>query len=323
MTKNNLKPEKKILLRNLDQYRQMLDRTISDIEFASLGLLCYDADQLMRKVSKIAVQKVPSNLKNTLVPHLTADKELSPKATILGERDAYRIAMPISLLHRLMMVAPKRIVPTTSLSFDYYSPTTLIAVLAAYAHELNHVFIGHLETDESIYQETHADYMGGALTWLWLRRDDIQKTIRVSSSGIEDHCAYAFLHLVSLFGDNHTEKTLPRLGRLLMYCGGAAFAADKKMGPQQGALMQLAQSKLPVCPDQSYTSDHINEEYAKFQPEMTEGLVAQVASVINGIPQSKREWYNASIHLKPIKKDLQRVVKFDMQQSAGRKAKSS
>lgn len=313
MSKANLKPAQRELIKNLDQYRLIQNCQMSDLEFDALSSACINTDRAIRIVSKTALEYVPQNLKLTLLPHLSTDLSPIPMATMVGNREAFRISIPISFIHRLIAVAPTRGGMQPTIESDYFYQSALVAALAAYAHELTHVFIGHLPTNSSIAQESNADYIGGGLIWRWLQRPDIQKICKVQPLKVEQACAFGFLHLLSILNDaDHDESIyLPRAARLQVYGGGAAFSADKTLGAAYGDLMLKSMVDLPGCPDPDYRSPHIENAHQYFISQTTEEMKNKTVSALDKISEEKRHWYDASVHLKPIKRILQRILKRD------------
>lgn len=80
-------------------------------------------------------------------------------------------------------------------------------VLAAYGHELNHVFRGHLETPSSLGQETDADYLGGGLVWRWLHEKNIVAQFEMEPADVPSMCMYGFLHLISILDDSDHDQS--------------------------------------------------------------------------------------------------------------------
>ena len=311
MSKTNLKPSRKDLIKNLDHYRVTQNGQMSDLEFEVLTSVCIDADRAIRSVSRIALSEVPQKLKLNLLPHLSPDPSPIPMATMVGDREAYRISVPISFIHNLIAVAPTRDGTQPTAVSDYFCQSIMVAILAAYAHELTHVFIGHLTTKSSIAQETHADFIGGGTTWRWLKRPDIQAACKVPINTVESACAYGFLHLLSILKDaDHDEAIyLPRAARLQIFSGGAAFSADNTLEMGSGDLMRKALTDLPACPESDYRSLHIEEVHQYLMSQTTEEMKKKSVSALEKIRKEKRHWYDASVHLQPIKRLLQRIVK--------------
>lgn len=63
MSKANLKPSRGELVKKLDHYRLMQNSQMSDLEFEVLTSVCFDADRIIRVVSKTALMDVPQPLK--------------------------------------------------------------------------------------------------------------------------------------------------------------------------------------------------------------------------------------------------------------------
>lgn len=310
--KNPLKPSNEELKQALTQYFSNSPSIKSELEELALITCCSLADSIYRKVAKIALQDAPPSLKTNLIVHLSANQSLSPIATTVGDNEAFRVSIPIYFIHRLLSVAPTRNGREPSILEDYYVPSILIAAMAAYAHELTHVFIGHLVTSESSAQEAHADYMGGALTWSWLHNTDIQTLVGISPADVEENCIFAFLHLASIFSDQLSQESLylPRVARMLVYAGGAAFAADNR-DIQLAQKLETAVHALPKIPNSLFSSEQIESEFKKMNALLTEEVFTKLGTVLKNVQREKRSWYDLSQHLKPIKKPLNHIVKRD------------
>lgn len=312
MPSSNLKPSKDQLASNLDQFRMGAGASLSDLEFDVVRTTCKAADKAMRKAARIALAHVPEHLKDNMFPMLTAGVSPLPMATQVQDGQAYRISIPISFVAKLLAITPTRGGRPPNQPSDYLIASTLVAVLAAYGHELNHVFIGHLETQSSLGQETHADYMGGGLLWDWLHDDEIAALCQIPRGKEPSMCIYGFLHLICALGDtDHGEGIyLPRCLRLAVFSGGAGFCADHRGGPEQGDLLQRSFQDMPACPESGFESSVIRCQHAVLaeqlkQPQMMEKL----SRAFTEINREKSTWYGASQHLRPIKKDLHRALK--------------
>lgn len=314
MKSTNLKPSKDQLESNLDQFRMGAGKSLSDLEFEVLQMICKAADKAMRYAARVALREVPKQLKDNLFPTLTADVSPLPMATQVGDGAAYRVSIPISFVAKLLAFTPTRGGELPKEPSDYLIASTLVAVLAAYGHELNHVFVGHLETKSSLGQETHADYIGGGLLWDWLHEDKIAALCQIPPSDVPSMCIYGFLHLISILGDSDHGQSLylPRCLRLAVFSGGAGFCADKRGGEVQGDRVRRAFSVMPTCPVAGFDSPVIRSQHAVLtaqleQPQMMEKLEL----AFDEMHREKSAWYSSSKHLRPIKKDLHRALKQD------------
>lgn len=312
MRESNLKPRRQPLRDNIEQYCQAQGVQKGTVEHDLLTTVCEIADKAIRIVTKIALEHVPPELKKNLFPQLTVGLETSsPMATEIGEGDAYRISIPTSFVHRLIKVAPIRLGVSSPSVDDYFIQSILVAVLAAYAHELNHIFIGHLKTPSSLLQEMNSDHHAGAMTWKWLRRDDIKKLLGVTDFyKAEAACAYGFLHLVSVLQDANNVDCIypPRILRLMLFGGGATFYADQLIGKAQGDLVKQAMEALPDCPDPSFASDHIQNQNEVIRNQLSEDLLKEFSKTSQELQTVKQSWYDQSKHLQPIKKDLRKSL---------------
>jgi len=311
ITSSNLKPSKNKLEANLDQYRTGCGAYLSELEFSLIRIICQRADKAMRVAARIALADVPEHLKCNFFPTLTAGDSLSPTATQVGSGEAYRISIPISFVAKLVAIAPKR-VNTPKDESDYLVSSTIVAVLAAYGHEMTHIFAGHLGTQSSLGQETHADYIGGGLLWAWLHDKNIAMHCDIADGKQTVMYAYGVLHLISAFDDtdNNTSLYLPRCLRLVIFCGGAAFHADKRAGESQGDLVEQAFESMPSCPEASFDSLEIRKQFGAIKTQLEQReMVGKLKQAFKIIEKEKKSWYKSSQHLRPIKKDLYRALK--------------
>lgn len=312
MSTSNLKPSKDQLESNLDQYRMDAGKHLSDLEFEVIQTICKAADKAMRLAARTALAHVPVHLKDNLFPTLTAGNSPLPMATQVGDGEAYRISIPIAFVGKLLAITPTREGRPPKVSFDYFISSTIVAVLAAYGHEMNHVLAGHLGTPSSIGQETHADFIGGGLLWGWLHDEEIAALCQIPNGNQHSMCAYGFLHLISVLDDSDHDQSLylPRCLRLGVFTGGAGFYADQKGGRAQGDLVGHAFGAMPACPDSAFESSTIRNEHASLtaqieQPQMR----ARLLQALQEMHKEKRAWYTSSEHLRPIKKDLHSALK--------------
>lgn len=318
MGNNPLKPRKDDLIQNLSSYRADMATPMDALEFEVLCSVCQDVDRAMRVVTKSALEYVLSELKLNLICSLTLDASEMPMATSIGNNDAYRISIPISFIHKLLLTAATREGLKPSCESDYYLPSVFIAALAAYAHELNHIFTGHLTMESSSDQEANSDLRSGGLTWVWLQRQDIRELCKIPQESIEHNCVYGFLHLVSIMRDaeNLHSNYPPRAIRYPTYCSGAANYADQSSGGDEyGTRILAAILGMPACPDSRYKSEHIDaEHYSISQLHSIEELTECINQIDNKIQANKPIWYKASEHLRPIKRAIMRILKRDTHQ---------
>lgn len=314
MSSSNLKPSKDQLKSNLDQFRMDAGVSLSDLEFEVLQTICKAADKAMRYVARTALGQVPQHLKDNLFPTLTAGISPLPMATQVGDGQAYRVSIPISFVAKLLAITPTRGGRPPKEPCDYLIASTLVAVLAAYGHELNHVFVGHLKTQSSLGQETHADYIGGGLLWDWLNKDEIAALCQIPVGKAPSMCIYGFLHLICVLGDSDHDQSLylPRCLRLAVFSGGAGFWANQNGRRDQGDLVGRAFQALPACPEASFESSAIRRQHAVLMAQLEQPqMMEKFELAFTEMKREKNAWYAASQHLRPIKKDLDRALKED------------
>lgn len=310
MSSSSLKPSKNDLELNLDQYRMGSGAELSDLEFSIIGEVCRRSDKAIRLATRIAITELPSHLKYNLFPTLTAGDSLSPKATKVGSGEAYRISIPITFIARLFTLAPVRENSPKDAS-DFLISTTIVAVLAAYGHELAHVFTGHLETQSSLAQETYADYIGGGLLWAWLHDKNISLQCNIPDGEQASMCAYGFLQLISSMNDlEDTSLYLPRCLRFTIFSGGAAFYADNSVGICQGDLVGHAFKNMPVCPIKGFDSLKVRYQHKILTSQLQQPqMISKLRQVFELIEKEKKSWYSSAKHLGPIKKTLSKMLK--------------
>lgn len=226
--------------------------------------------------------------------------------------EAYRISIPIEFINKLLSTGATREGVVPIIESDIYWPSIFIATLAAYGHELNHIFSGHLATDSSNIQELNSDLRAGALTFAWLKRQDIQKEFGIKSGTVEHNCFYAFLHLASVLSDSNKCDSiyLHRSIRFSAYCAGAVGYAES-LKCSDMTVIEQAVNASPACPDPIFNSSHIAREARDVFRDIQSDESEMLNKISSQMPKSKKEWYDASQHLRPIKSQLQRIVKRD------------
>jgi hypothetical protein len=314
MSTSNLKPSNHQLESNLEQYRMGSGTHLSNLEFDVIQKICRTADKAMRITARTALAQAPEHLKINLFPTLTAGNSPIPMATQVGHGGAYRISIPISFVGKLLEITPTRGGQPAKDASDYFISSTVTAVLAAYGHEINHIFAGHLGTPSSIAQETHSDYIGGGLLWAWLHDREVASSCQIANGRQDSTCLYGFLHLISALIDSDHDQSpyLPRCLRLGVFTGGAGFYADQRGGSAAGELVRHAFKAMPACPDIDFDSVAIRRQYHSLTSQMEQPqMLDRLSQALQEMCQEKFSWYTASEHLRPIKKDLMRALKRD------------
>lgn len=312
MSTSNLKPSKDELESNLKQYRVEAGSHLSDLEFEVIQTICKAADRAMRLAARKALSQVAESLKYNFIPRLTADRSALPMATQVGDGEAYRISIPISFIGRLLEITPTRGGMPPKEASDYLLSSTIVAVLAAYGHEIIHVFAGHLKMPSSLGQETHAAYVGGTLLWAWLDDEEIAALCQIRADEKPSMCAYGFLQLVSVLSDSDHDQSLylPRCLRLIVFAAGAGFCADGTQGSGSGDLVQRAFEALPMGPRSDFESPAIRSQHATLTSQLNNPqVICRLGQAFDEINQQKSGWYNSSEHLRPIKRELSRAIK--------------
>jgi hypothetical protein len=312
MRRSNLKPSEDQLQSNLDKFRMGAGASLSGLEFHVVQAICKAADKAMHSAARIALAEVPEHLKDNLFPTLTADDDPQPMAIQEGDQLAYRVHIPISFVAKLLAITPTRDDRPPKQPADYLIASTLVAVLAAYGHELNHVFVGHLKTQSSLGQETHADYIGGGLLWSWVHEKEIAALCCIPPGKAPSMCVYGFLHLICALGDLEHDQGfyLPRCLRLAVFSGGASFYAGERRGHSQGDLVELAFRSLPACPVSGFESSAIRRQHGVLSNQLEQPgmMMEKMELAFSVMRQEKASWYTASQHLSPIQKELHRAL---------------
>lgn len=146
-----------------------------------------DVDRLVSRLVALAEKNVRALDKGRIIVQLTPEMALSPQATGTPP-DYFRITLPMSLLHRLWSMA-------SGCSAGPANPTTRagwsevcakVATMAAFGHELNHTFTGHIDLPADAFQESNSDFRAGGLLSGWLQRADIRQRVGLDTATDED-----------------------------------------------------------------------------------------------------------------------------------------
>jgi hypothetical protein len=152
-----------------------------------LTVFFIDVDRLVSRLVALAEKNVHASDKGKVIVQLTPEMALSPQATGTPP-DYFRITLPMSLLHRLWSMAsgcsagPAN--PTARAGWS--EACAKVAMMAAFGHELNHAFTGHIDLPADAFQESNSDFRAGGLLSGWLQRADIRQRVGLDTATEED-----------------------------------------------------------------------------------------------------------------------------------------
>jgi hypothetical protein len=309
------KPRHDEIKNKVVNYSNDYSGVISEIEREALLHACLKSDHIIRAATTIAFERVPAPARHSFIYSFSLGSDSFPAATQIegGQKgqtkSTFRISVPVAFVHNLLKNTPTRGGLQPEAIDDYYFPSLLIATLAAYAHELVHIMVGHLPTAESKAQEFYADRIGGGATWGWILKDNIQKICGISSTNISVNCVYGFLHLASVLNKEHNKDGLylPVAGRFAAFCGGATLLDDSK-GERRLNEFEKIIGKNINCPDLSFHSDSIKNTYTLINSKEV-FAEEDLLEIIEQEQVEKPNWFNASQMMAPIRRALQQIGK--------------
>jgi hypothetical protein len=308
------RPRRDDLIKKLDLYALEIPAGISQAELEILKEACIKIDRIIRIALAIAEESVPADKKRKIIFIMALGNGSTPEAIQMDVGTgkgvaAYRVLIPISYIHKLLRAsAVASEIPGSNR--EYYLPSLIIAALTVFAHELVHIFIGHLTTASSRAQELQADYLAGGIVWKWLQHKKIQKILPIAD--VDTECLYGFIHLTSILTSKAPVGSLyiDRAGRLGALCGGVAYNADKMGLSDRANKFSLQGNVSGACPDERFKSNYIEREFEIIAgttiPEEGE---ADTLLIFEEVKSEKHSWYNASVLLGPIRRQLQKILK--------------
>lgn len=315
MSYSNYQPRREVLVNTMESYLSATGGSFPDEHLSYFGSVCIDVDSVCRKALTIAMTEVSEEARKATVFAFSASIEISPFASKIGE-DIYRISMPVGLVQQLIETAPSEQASTRSGHAGIRRSSVIYAAITAFAHELDHLFIGHLEHHDSKAQEFDADFKAGMLMPVWANLPDFQPGLKpgqLADSYLE--CLLGFLHLCSLFrgsddGD-HGLYLSPKL-RFYTMTNGLVFACKHKLKEERAEEEILARLKiLPTLFGHSESALGLRDLYE----QVASGLTAEESAKLDQLAQErereKAKWYSNSTHIRSIARQLKAILKRD------------
>ncbi|UZE09809.1 hypothetical protein [Pseudomonas sp. B21-053] len=317
------KPRHDEMKKKVENYSNEYSGVISEIERAALLHACLKSDHVIRAATTIAFKRVPTNARHAFIYSFSIGSDSFPAATQIEsgqkgqKKSTFRISVPIAFVHNLLKNTPTKGGLQPQNIDDYYFPSILIATLAAYAHELVHIIVGHLPTQESKAQELYADRIGGGTTWGWILKANIQQICEISSTNISSNCLYGFLHLASALNKEHNKEGLylPVAGRFAAFCSGAIFLDESKGKRGLHEFDKLLITGIK-CPDSRFQSDTIQNTYTLINSKEI-FIEEELLELIKQEQVEKPKWFNASQMMAPIRRALQQIAKRNTSEKQG------
>ncbi|CAK1327845.1 Uncharacterised protein [Burkholderia pseudomallei] len=306
------KQRKRAVHASATQYFEQIG-LVDEAQRAWLEDFFVDTDHLLARLLALAEQNLRATDKGKIFVHLSPESSLSPKAT--GQPpDYFRIEFPMSLLHRLWLMASTCDMEEAGLSRMPSNACASIAALMAFGHELNHVFTGHVDLDPDRFQESNSDFRAGGLVAGWFRRDDIRQKLSLDTATEDDLARSLVLAAVTLcliFGPatpGHTVAAnypIPETRFRLLLAGYIYYR--EAIGADLMAT-QVALDTAHTWVPQALTPLGLTDEARA----LIEGHAPQHERVLEPAAARTREhWYRHSLLLRPIIKSLLAVVRRD------------
>lgn len=290
-----------------------------DVDRDTLSTYFQEVDGLVARLSALAQANIRSQDKSKILVQLTPETTLSPQATG-SSPDYFRITMPMRLLHRM-----RDMTEALDLQQAPYEHTTswpkacaLVATMAAFGHELNHMFCGHVALAGDAYQESNSDFRAGGLVAAWLQRDELCRQTLLDGTDQAhriDLVLLAFALLCLIFGPatpgHVTSPNYPAPAtRFALLLAGYIFLQDHNHP-----------AELPHTAEAVRRASHwIPRAFAPLGLEgaarallddagQTESDSASPVELANS--ETRKQWYRSAILLRPISKLLKAALKRD------------
>lgn len=315
MSYSNSQPRRELLENTLKSYLTAAGRSFSDEHINYLSSTCIEVDSVCRKALTIAMTDVSEEARMATIFSFSPSLEISPSASKIGE-DIYRISMPVGLVQQLIETAPSSQASTRCGYEGIRRSSVIYAAITAFAHELNHLFVGHMEHPDSPAQEFDADFKAGMLMPVWGNLPDFQPGLKpgqLADSYLE--CLMGFLHLCSLFrrsdDGNYGLYFSPKL-RFYTMTNGLLFACKQKLKQESAEEEILARLKiLPALFGHSESALGLRELYAQVTSGLTDEESAKLDEIDRIRQREKAEWYSNSTHVRPIARHLKAILNRD------------
>ncbi len=257
-------------------------------------------------------------LAERVIVSFTAGLALSPEAT--GQPpEYYRILVPLAIIHRMSDTA---IYCSGALREKPYSAsdpdvTVLIAVLLAFGHEFYHAISGHValrlpDGDEAPndFQEASADFMGAACLARWLILDEIKALLGTSSCETREIGFQVMfsLTLLSLVFADEVSPGYPRPNeRLKSYLDGFAFGCQGRWWEVHPLIVLTQQKPVPIL-HEAFRAADLEDNASELWLNLPKIYDPGSRCHAPADQATRRSWYNNAPLLRPIAKDLLRVV---------------
>lgn len=313
MTYSNVKPHSQDLLETIDQYTLEASCSFSCEYKDYLKSICVVIDSICRKALTIAMAEVSKKTQTSTIFSFSPSTDFSPFAAKIAD-DAYRISMPIGLIQRLLESAPNSHSPTIGIELGIRESSVIYASLTAFAHEMDHLFIGHLESTDTRAQEFDADLKAGMLIAVWAH-DPKFKTRQwpAKNANIYLECLMGFIHLCSLFeATNGSAKGLylPAKLRFFTMVDGFVSACDRPRGKEN--VQKEITYWLSNLPDYFGHNDSALTIRTLFE-NVSVGLSSAETNELETIDKEreceKKDWYPNSKYIRPIARQLNKIIR--------------
>ncbi|HGL6719746.1 hypothetical protein NTJ56_10295 [Burkholderia contaminans] len=278
-----------------------------------------EVDSLHARLTALAKTNIRPKDKDKILVQLTPETTLSPQATG-SSPDYFRITTPMSLLHRM-----RDMTQALDLQHAPYAHTAswplacaMVASMAAFGHELNHAFSGHVALASDAHQESNSDFRAGGMVAAWLQRDNLRRQALLDTTDQAhrpDLVLLAFTLLCLIFGPATPGHVTPAnypepANRFALLMAGYVFLQKRKHPAELPFTMVAIQR----------ASQWIPSAFAPLGLEATARILLEAAakpaadsasSVEPASTETRRRWYQSAVLLRPIAKLLKAALKRD------------
>lgn len=278
-----------------------------------------EVDSLHARLTALAKTNIRPQDKDKILVQLTPETTLSPQATG-SSPDYFRITTPMSLLHRMRDMTQALDLQHAPYAYTASWPLAcaMVASMAAFGHELNHAFSGHVALASDAHQESNSDFRAGGMVAAWLQRDNLRHQALLDTTDQAhrpDLVLLAFTLLCLIFGPatpgHVTPTNYPKpANRFALLMAGYVFLQQHKHAAELPFTMAAVQRASVWIP--SAFAPLGLEAAARTLLEAAGKSASDPASAIEpASTDTRRRWYQSAVLLRPISKLLKAALKRD------------
>ncbi|KVD94821.1 hypothetical protein WI90_00065 [Burkholderia ubonensis] len=278
-----------------------------------------EIDSLHARLTALAQVNIRPKDKDKILVQLTPETTLSPQATG-SSPDYFRITTPMGLLHRM-----RDMTQALDLQHAPYAHTAswplacaMVASMAAFGHELNHAFSGHVALPSDAHQESNSDFRAGGMVAAWLQRDDLRRKTLLDTTDQAhrpDLVILASVLLCLIFGPGTpghvTPSNYPKPSdRFTLLMAGYVFL-QQNMHAAELPFTQAAVLRAPDWIPKAFAPLGLEAAARALLAKAETSASDPESSVEPASTETRRRWYQSADLLRPIAKLLKAALKRD------------